>query len=211
MNLFSDPATGQSYANKFGDAVNASTPKVRLFNPETFTPEYYEADERWRDLYDDKGPYYGVFWPDALTQAMRLHSATHGLQGYNYTSLALDEGAEQRGPRLDTTLSVLTGKPAWVNNFNEYNNSAQLYAYLERSIYTPMMFTTLPDAQLKVTDPAMKEKHVYPIISTYYNSTTNAQMIQTRNVWGRTDNFTWVDVWANGDEFIHLEGWDNLQ
>jgi hypothetical protein len=210
MNFFFDPITKQSYADKTGDALFAPNPQVQLYNPYTFQPEYFDVDIKERDYYDDKGPILGVFWPDAMTQAMRKLSAKYGLQGYNYTSNALDEGSEGYGPRFDTTLSILTGKPAWENMFSEFNSSDALYAYFEQSIYTPMIFTSVPKYNLTVTDPVMKEDHAYPIISTYYNATTNAKMVHTRNVWGRTDNFTMADVWRNGLTFVHLRDYDRL-
>lgn len=210
MNFFFDPSTRQSYADKFGDALWAPNPVVQLYNPFTLQPEYFDTNITNRDLYDDKGPQEGVFWPDAMTQAMRMLSAKYGIQGYNYTSDGLDEGRVGYGPRLDTTLTILTGKMAYENKFSDYASSAQLYALLEQSIYTPMLFVSVPEETLTVTDPPMKDRHVYPIISTYYNTTTNAQMVHTRNVWGRTDNFTMADVWANGENFVHLRDYDRL-
>jgi hypothetical protein len=210
MNFFFHPVTKHSYADQTGDALFAPNPMVQLYNPYTYLPEYFDADIKERDVYDDKGPILGVFWPDAMTQAMRKLMDRYGLQGYNRTTKQLDEGPKEYGPRIDMALSILTGKPAWVNKFSDFETSDALYAYLEQSIYTPMMFTSVPLENLTVTDPAMKEDHVYPIISTYYNTTTNAQMIHTRNVWGRTDNFTMADVWRNGLTFIHLEHYDRL-
>lgn len=210
MNFFFDPITKQSYADKAGDALLAPNPIVQLYNPFTYQPEYFDANILDRDLYDDKGPLLGVFWPDAMTQAMRKLSARYGLHGYNSSTNEFDEGLEGYGPKLDTTLSILTGKPAWENNFSDFNSSDALYAYLEQSIYTPMMFTSVDVANLTVTDPPIKEDHVYPIISTYYNATTNIKMVHTRNVWGRTDNFTMADVWRNGLTFVHLQNYDRL-
>lgn len=210
MNFFFDIYTAQPYANKTGDDLLAPNVTVQLFNPDTYVAEYYTAHVQWRDLSDDKGGTLGVFWVDAMTQAMRQHSAKHGLRGYNYTTATLDEGAVGLGPNLDTTLSVLTGKPAWINQFSEYDSSDTLYAILERSIYTPMLFSTLSEEQVTTADPPLKGGHVYPIISTYYNQTTQAKMVHTRNVWGRTDNFTMADVWKNGKQFIHLENFDHL-
>ena len=210
MNFFFHPITKHSYADQTGDALFAPNPQVQLYNPFTYEPEYFDADILDRDLYDDKGPLLGVFWPDAMTQAMRKLSARYGLHGYNTSTNELDEGVEGYGPKLDTTLSILTGKPAWENNFSDFNSSDALYAYLEQSIYTPMMFTSVDVANLTVTDPPIKEDHVYPIISTYYNATTNVKMVHTRNVWGRTDNFTMADVWRNGLTFVHLENYDRL-
>jgi len=218
MKLFVDPNNGQDYTDKTGDALLAPKLYVKLFNPYDYTPEYYPANINLRDRKDDKGGEYGVFWPDAMTQTMRQHMAKHQLRGFNTSgSYSLDEGTVGEsdiatfGPRIDTALSILTGKPAWINDFIDHNSSDTLYSLLERSIYTPMMFTSQRKDDLTVTDPAMKEDHVYPVISTYYNATTNVKMVHTRNVWGRTDNFTMADVWRNGKSVIHLRDFDGLQ
>jgi hypothetical protein len=117
---------------------------------------------------------------------------------------------DDSGPRLDTTMSILTGKPGWINNFTEYDSSDTLFTLFERCKTTPMIFTTLPEAFITVTDPEIAHDHAYPIINTYTNETTHAKMVSTRNVWGRTDNFTMTDIWNNGWHFVHLRDWDTF-
>jgi hypothetical protein len=101
MNFFFHPVTKHSYADQTGDALFAPNPMVQLYNPYTYLPEYFDADIKERDVYDDKGPIFGVFWPDAMTQAMRKLMDRYGLQGYNRTTKQLDEGPEEYGPRID--------------------------------------------------------------------------------------------------------------
>jgi hypothetical protein len=205
--LFLDPSNNNRPYYISGDpSPLASNPTIRLFNPFNLTPEYYAANITFRELVDDKGGQDGLFWPDAMTQAMRQHSARHNLAGYNYEKNTLDDSQ----PRIDTTLSILTSRPAWVNNFTEYASSDALYAMFENATTSPLLFSTKNEEKIVVTDPPMVDKHLYPIIEAYVNQTSNIKMVATRNAWGRWDNFTMTDVWANGDGFLHLKDWDTF-
>jgi hypothetical protein len=157
---------------------------------------------------DDHGDTHGFWWPDAMTQAMRKSSFQHNLSGIDKSTKALT-GIRTR---IDTALSVLTGKPSYANYFTDYNNPDDLWSIFENSTKTPMIFVT-PDQWLISgihSDPKIADSHAYPIMNTYVNQTTGVKMVSTRNVWGRTDNFTMDDVWANGFQFVHLRDWDEI-
>jgi len=205
--LYLDPSNNsQPYYTSTDPSPLASNPTIKLFNPVDYTPEYYAADIRKREDVDDKGEQDGLFWPDAMTQAMRQHSARHNLSGYDHVNNILDSS----DPRIDTTLSILTSRPAYVNHFTEYASSDALFTMFENATTTPLLFSTKSKDKLTLTDPPMVDKHLYPIMSTYVNETTSVKMVATRNAWGRFDNFTMTDVWANGDGFLHLYNWDTF-
>jgi hypothetical protein len=205
-NLFLDPTN--NFRSFDQPQPEASLTAVRLYNPFTYNPEDWYADLRWREPVDDHGDTHGFWWPDAMTQAMRKSSFQHNLSGIDKSTKALT-GIRTR---IDTALSVLTGKPSYANYFTDYNNPDDLWSIFENSTKTPMIFVT-PDQWLISgihSDPKIADSHAYPIMNTYVNQTTGVKMVSTRNVWGRTDNFTMDDVWANGFQFVHLRDWDEI-
>jgi hypothetical protein len=211
--LFLDPDNGQQpYDASEGSSPWASNPLVALYSPLDYHREGYRTDIHYRERIDDKGSQDGFFWPDALTQAMRQASALYNLAAYDHATGNLT-GAY---PRFDTALSILTGKPAWVHNFTSIANTPdELWELFRAKDYTktPMMLNTKFAWEMQnntVGDLKLEHTHVYPITDTYINGTTGSKMVGTRNVWGRTDNFTMAEIWLNAQHLAHLTNWDAL-
>lgn len=213
--LFIDSANGNRRYNSTTDVPWATNPVVQLYNPDTgpnlYQPEYYPADIHYRSAVDDKGSQLGVFWPDALTQAMRQSSALHNISGYNHSTGALDGSY----PDFGTALSVLTGKAAWVDLFERLADGPdQLWEFIKAKdpSKTPILFNTDFDRKWfnNGTDHQIEPSHAYPITKAYINETTGSKMLETRNVWGRTDSFTMEVVWNAGDCVAHMKDWDQF-